>query len=113
MPLDGQRDIATRLAIAALVGLAAGLEREWSGHASGPDARFAGLRTFCLLGLLGGVAGILASSSQVQMATAMPPKNRIAVSEPSTFDSAPLALSEPSPLRSHRSRMAMTMARIV
>ncbi len=33
MPLDGQRDIATRLAIAALVGLAAGLEREWSGHA--------------------------------------------------------------------------------
>ena len=71
MPLDGQRDIATRLAIAALVGLAAGLEREWSGHASGPDARFAGLRTFCLLGLLGGIAGILASSSQVQMATAM------------------------------------------
>lgn len=71
MPLDGQRDIATRLAIAALVGLAAGLEREWSGHASGPDARFAGLRTFCLLGLLGGIAGILAASSQVQMASAM------------------------------------------
>jgi uncharacterized membrane protein (DUF4010 family) len=71
MPLDGQRDIATRLAIAALVGLAAGLEREWSGHASGPDARFAGLRTFCLLGLLGGIAGILASTSQVEIATAM------------------------------------------
>ncbi len=71
MPLDGQRDIATRLAIAALVGLAAGLEREWSGHASGPDARFAGLRTFCLLGLLGGIAGILASASQVQIAAAM------------------------------------------
>jgi uncharacterized membrane protein (DUF4010 family) len=71
MPLDGQRDVATRLAIAALVGLAAGLEREWSGHASGPDARFAGLRTFSLLGLLGGIAGILASASQVQMATAM------------------------------------------
>jgi uncharacterized membrane protein (DUF4010 family) len=71
MPLDGQRDIATRLAIAALVGLAAGLEREWSGHASGPDARFAGLRTFCLLGLLGGIAGVLASTSQVEMATAM------------------------------------------
>jgi len=71
MPFDGQRDIATRLAIAALIGLAAGLEREWSGHASGPDARFAGLRTFCLLGLLGGIAGILASSTQTQMATAM------------------------------------------
>jgi uncharacterized membrane protein (DUF4010 family) len=71
MPLDGQRDIATRLAIAALVGLAAGLEREWSGHTSGPDARFAGLRTFCLLGLLGGIVGILASSSELEVATAL------------------------------------------
>ena len=65
MPLDGQRDIATRLAIAALVGLAAGLEREWSGHASGPDARFAGLRTFCLVGLLGrhrGNSGVVVAS---------------------------------------------------
>lgn len=71
MPLDGQRDIATRLTIAALVGLAAGLEREWSGHASGPDARFAGLRTFCLLGLLGGIAGVLAASSELELAAAM------------------------------------------
>jgi len=63
--IDDQRGIATRLAIAGLVGLAAGLEREWSGHASGPDARFAGLRTFCLLGLLGGIAGVLASASHV------------------------------------------------
>jgi len=50
---------AVRLAIAALIGLGVGLEREWSGHASGPDARFAGLRTFLLLGLLGGSAGLL------------------------------------------------------
>ena len=47
------------------------------------------------------------------MATAMPPKNRIAVSQPSTLDSVPLAPSEPSPLRSQKSRTAMTMARIV
>jgi len=45
--------------IAALSGLAVGLEREWSGHATGPAARFAGLRTFFLLGLLGGAAGLL------------------------------------------------------
>lgn len=70
MPVDGQRDMATRLIIAGLVGLATGLEREWSGHASGRNARFAGLRTFCLLGLLGGVAGILAATAQFQMATA-------------------------------------------
>jgi uncharacterized membrane protein (DUF4010 family) len=36
-----------------------GIEREWSGHASGPGARFAGARTFLLLGILGGIAGIL------------------------------------------------------
>ncbi len=36
-----------------------GIEREWSGHASGPHARFAGARTFLLLGLLGGVGGLL------------------------------------------------------
>ena len=50
-------DAAQHLAVAALAGLAVGTEREWSGHASGPDARFAGVRTFLLLGLLGGIAG--------------------------------------------------------
>jgi uncharacterized membrane protein (DUF4010 family) len=45
--------------VAALAGLAVGIEREWSGHASGPEARFAGARTFLLLGSLGGVAGWL------------------------------------------------------
>ena len=44
--------------MAGLIGLAAGVEREWSGHATGPDARFAGARTFLLLGLLGGIAGL-------------------------------------------------------
>jgi uncharacterized membrane protein (DUF4010 family) len=47
------------LAVAALVGLTVGIEREWSGHATGPGARFAGARTFFLLGGLGGLAGWL------------------------------------------------------
>lgn len=51
-------DIALRLGVAALCGLAVGLEREWSGHAIGEHARFAGLRTFFLLGLLGGAGGL-------------------------------------------------------
>lgn len=55
--------VASRLAIATLVGLGAGLEREWSGHASGADARFAGIRTFSLLGLTGGIAGALAAAT--------------------------------------------------
>jgi hypothetical protein len=34
-----------------------GTERQWSGHASGPHARFAGLRTFTMLGALAGISG--------------------------------------------------------
>lgn len=51
--------IAANLAVAALVGLAVGFERERSGKTEGPDARFAGVRTFFMLGLLGGIAGQL------------------------------------------------------
>lgn len=47
------------LLIAALGGAAVGLERQWSGHAEGPGARFAGIRTFTMLGAVGGVSGWL------------------------------------------------------
>ena len=60
MPGD-ELQAAFRLAIAALIGLGVGIERQWSGHASGPDGRFAGMRTFLLLGLVGGSAGLLLS----------------------------------------------------
>src|SRR5450631_1744877 len=69
--IASQLDVTIRLAIASLVALAAGLEREWSGHASGPNARFAGIRTFFLLGLVGGVAGIFADSSYTSVAAAL------------------------------------------
>ena len=68
---DDQLTAALRLAIAALVGLGVGLERQWSGHATGPDARFAGLRTFGMLGLVGGVAGLLLAASFELAATAL------------------------------------------
>ena len=48
------------LAIAAFGGFAVGLERQWSGHATGPLARLGGIRTFTLLGAIGGLAGWLA-----------------------------------------------------
>jgi len=47
------------IVVAALGGLAVGIERQWSGHASGPEARFAGIRTFTLLGGAAGIAGWL------------------------------------------------------
>jgi uncharacterized membrane protein (DUF4010 family) len=56
--VDPSVDVAG-LVIAALGGTAVGVERQWSGHADGADARFAGVRTFTLLGGLGGLAGWL------------------------------------------------------
>ncbi len=47
------------IVIAALGGAAVGLERQWSGHAEGPRARFAGIRTFTMLGAVGGFSGLL------------------------------------------------------
>jgi uncharacterized membrane protein (DUF4010 family) len=52
-------DLATRLGVAALGGLAVGIEREWSARARARPARFAGVRTFLLLGLLGGLGATL------------------------------------------------------
>jgi uncharacterized membrane protein (DUF4010 family) len=51
--------LATRLGVAALGGLAVGIEREWSARARARPARFAGVRTFLLLGLLGALATTL------------------------------------------------------
>jgi uncharacterized membrane protein (DUF4010 family) len=45
------------LIVAALGGLAVGTERQWSGHASGINARFGGLRTFTMMGLIAGLSG--------------------------------------------------------
>jgi uncharacterized membrane protein (DUF4010 family) len=64
-------DTALRLAVAGIAGMAVGLEREWSGHASGPRARFAGVRTFLLLGTIGGVAGWLLETDGALVAAAL------------------------------------------
>lgn len=66
-----EMDAASRLAIAALIGLGVGVEREWSGHARGRDERFAGMRTFLLLGVLGGCAGLLLDLGQQLAAGAL------------------------------------------
>ncbi len=51
--------ILLNLAVAALGGLAIGIEREWSGRKPGEPERFGGVRTFLLLGLTGGLAAVL------------------------------------------------------
>jgi uncharacterized membrane protein (DUF4010 family) len=55
MPFTGVLELST----ATLCGAAVGLERQWSGHADGAGARFAGLRTFTMLGAVGGCSGLL------------------------------------------------------
>lgn len=61
MPRSPELLVVGNLAVAALIGLAVGFERERSGKTDGPDGRFAGVRTFFMLGLLGGISGHLLS----------------------------------------------------
>src|SRR5512133_2059551 len=62
-------DTAASLAVAALVGLAVGIERQRSGRTDGPDQDFAGPRTFLLIGLLGGLGGLF-TANDAQLAGA-------------------------------------------
>lgn len=57
--------------IAVLGGAAIGVERERSGHAKGPGARFAGVRTFTLLGGLAGICGWLWGGGAPWLATVL------------------------------------------
>jgi uncharacterized membrane protein (DUF4010 family) len=57
------------LVVAAFGGAAVGLERQWSGHAEGPSARFAGIRTFTLLGIVAGLSGWLSAAGLIVPAT--------------------------------------------
>lgn len=59
------------LLVAALGAAGIGVEREQSGHASGEGARFAGIRTFTLLGLVAGISGVLARLGQPWLATTL------------------------------------------
>jgi uncharacterized membrane protein (DUF4010 family) len=56
MPLETD---LLKLAVAAATGLVIGLERGWSHRTEGEGRRVAGLRTFTLAALLGGLCGIL------------------------------------------------------
>jgi uncharacterized membrane protein (DUF4010 family) len=60
-----------QVAIAVLGGMAVGIERQWSGKADGPSARFAGLRTFTLLGLTAGLSGWLYASGLAGIAVVL------------------------------------------
>ena len=55
--------------VAILGGAAVGVERQRSGHATGPEARLGGVRTFTLLGTLAGIGGFLIEAQYVVAAS--------------------------------------------
>jgi len=58
-------NVIAGIVVAILGGAAVGVERLRSGHATGPDARLGGIRTFTLLGALVGIAGWLTGQDYV------------------------------------------------
>ena len=52
--------IFRNLGVALAIGLMVGLERGWQQREAGAGQRVAGLRTFAIIGMAGGVTGLLA-----------------------------------------------------
>jgi len=67
-----QEDLFRRLAVSLAVGLLVGLERGWQLREEAEGERTAGLRTYALTGLLGGIsAAVSAASSPLLLAAAL------------------------------------------
>ena len=58
-----QEELFRRLAVALAIGLLIGLERGWQTREESDHQRTAGLRTFALTGLLGGICGLMSTVS--------------------------------------------------
>src|SRR4030088_1172188 len=59
-PSKDLQELISRLAVALGIGLLIGLERGWRRRQASPGSRAAGIRTFAISGLLGGVIAALA-----------------------------------------------------
>jgi uncharacterized membrane protein (DUF4010 family) len=64
-------EVLQQLAVATAIGLLVGVERGWRERKSGPGMRTAGIRTFTLIGLLGGLFGAIARSLEEPVAAAI------------------------------------------
>lgn len=58
-----EAEILRRLAVALAIGLLIGLERGWQTREESDRERTAGLRTFALTGLLGGISALVAAAT--------------------------------------------------
>ncbi len=59
----GLQELLSHFAVALGIGLLIGLERGWATREDAPGSRTAGIRTFAITGLLGGVIGAIAQAS--------------------------------------------------
>ena len=66
------QELISRLALALGIGLLIGLERGWRTREERPGSRTAGIRTFAISGLLGGVVGALAPGARRHRRRASP-----------------------------------------
>jgi uncharacterized membrane protein (DUF4010 family) len=64
-------DLVRRLAVATLIGLLVGIERGWRERKAHGGSRTAGIRTFTLIGLLGGIIGLIARTLEDKIAAAI------------------------------------------
>lgn len=64
-------DLVRRLAVATLVGLLIGIERGWRERKAHGGTRTAGIRTFTLIGFLGGITGLIARSLEDKVSAAI------------------------------------------
>src|SRR5215468_6655848 len=65
-------ELISRLGVALGIGLMIGLERGWRRRGATPGTRAAGIRTFALSGLLGGVIAALAQALPEQKLGGLP-----------------------------------------
>jgi uncharacterized membrane protein (DUF4010 family) len=70
-PMNGEVEtLLSRVALACGIGLLIGLERGWRTRDALPGSRTAGVRTFAITGLLGGIVGALARGSGADLSVA-------------------------------------------
>jgi uncharacterized membrane protein (DUF4010 family) len=64
-------DLVRRLLVATAIGLLIGIERGWRERKAHGGTRTAGIRTFTLIGVLGGIIGLLARTLEDKVAGAL------------------------------------------
>ena len=84
MSRDGYSgSLLSHFAVALGIGLLIGIERGWRTREEKPGSRTAGIRTFTIIGLLGGTTGVLAEAAGKPLTMTGGARARRQLSQPS------------------------------